>query len=45
MAQQRKRILSPARQRFEKQFVEYMNVKEVDEKLGEEVIPLLDFDT
>jgi hypothetical protein len=45
LAQTRKRILSPARQRFEKKFVEYMHVKEVDEKMGEEVIPLLDFDT
>jgi len=42
---QRKRILSPKRQRFESQFENYITKKEIDDKLYDDSVPILDFDT
>ena len=42
---QRKRILSPKRQRFESQFENYITKKQVDDKLYDTSMPILDFDT
>ena len=44
-AQQRKRILSPKRQRYETQFEQYVYKKDVEERMEDEPIPVLDFDT
>lgn len=44
-AQQRKRILSPRRQRYETKFENYVTKKFVDDKLEETAPPMLDFDT
>lgn len=44
-AQQRKRILSPKRQRYETKFEQYFTKKNVDEVLYDESVPVLNFDT
>ena len=44
-AQQRKRILSPRRQRYETKFESYITKKVVEDKLYNETVPMLDFDT
>jgi len=44
-AQQRKRILSPRRQRFETHFETYVSKKLVDDKLVDKPAPSMDFDT
>lgn len=44
-AQQRKRILSPRRQRYESQFEKFLSNKFVDEKLQDKEPPSMDFDT
>lgn len=44
-AQQRKRILSPRRQRYESKFEKYYFKKNVDDRLYEDEHPILDFDT
>ena len=43
-AQQRKRILSPRRQKYEKEFEKYITRKNVEEKLEEVFEPSIDFD-
>jgi len=42
---QRKRILSPRRQKFETQFEEFLTRKRVEDKLADAPPPELDFDT
>ena len=37
--------MSPKRQRFESQFENYITKKEVDDKLYNNSVPMLDFDT
>lgn len=44
-AQQRKRILSPRRQKFESHFERYITRKLVDDKLVDPAAPEMDFDT
>ena len=44
-AMQRKRILSPRRQKFETQFEEFLTRKRVEDKLADAPPPELDFDT
>ena len=44
-AQQRKRILSPRRQKFESHFEHFITKKFVDDKLVEPAAPEMDFDT
>lgn len=43
-AQQRKRILSPRRQKFEKEFERYITKKNVEDKIEEVIDPEIDFD-
>jgi hypothetical protein len=44
-AQQRKRILSPRRQRFETKFEKFIFKKNVDDQLEDPPAPTFDFDT
>jgi|TARA_B110000305_G_C19294723_1_gene566012 hypothetical protein len=44
-AQQRKRILSPRRQRYESQFEKFLGNKFVDAKLEDKAPPSMEFDT
>lgn len=44
-AQQRKRILSPKRQRYESEFEKYVGKKLVADKLEDQPPPIMDFDT
>ena len=44
-AQQRKRILSPERQKYESLFEKYVTKKSIDDQLQEQPAPNLEFDT